>query len=340
MLSRRAMLAGGLLGGLGLRAARADAPTIRLGSLPFGTSTWEAAVIKARGLDAANGFQLDAVKLAGNDAARISFIGGQVDTIIGDLLWAARLGNDGQAVRFIPYSTSEGGVMVPPGSAVKSLKDLAGKRLGVAGGPLDKNWLLLRAQAKDAAGIDLERDAEIAYGAPPLITLKLEQGALDAALTYWTYCARLTAKGYRQLVGAEDIMHALGVPGDVALIGYLFQDATVKEKPAAVAAFERPSATPRTTPRDMATVKEIATRSSVIPTLCPRSPRSASCTMKRSTAIGAGNRREPASRAASCQAPMSTARDARRVSAPIPSRHARSPPRMPAARAPQPLRPV
>ena len=241
MLSRRAMLAGGLLGGLGLRAARADVPTIRLGSLPFGTSTWEAAVIKARGLDTANGFALDAVKLADNDAARISFIGGQVDTIIGDLLWAARLGNDGQAVRFIPYSTSEGGVMVPGDSPVKSLKDLAGKRLGVAGGPLDKNWLLLRAQAKDAAGIDLEQAAEIAYGAPPLITLKLEQGALDAALTYWTYCARLKAKGYRQLVGAEDIMHALGVPGDVALIGYLFQDATVKEKPAAVAAFARAS---------------------------------------------------------------------------------------------------
>ncbi|MGO8609719.1 ABC transporter substrate-binding protein, partial [Rhizobium johnstonii] len=82
--------------------------------------------------------------------------------------------------------------------------------------PLDKNWLLLRAQAKDAAGIDLEHAAEIAYGAPPLITLKLEQGALDAALTYWTYCARLEAKGFRRLVGAEDIMHALGVAGDVS----------------------------------------------------------------------------------------------------------------------------
>ena len=56
MLSRRAMLAGSVLGGLGLRAARADGPTIRLGSLPVGTSTWEAAVIKARGLDVANGF--------------------------------------------------------------------------------------------------------------------------------------------------------------------------------------------------------------------------------------------------------------------------------------------
>lgn len=241
MLSRRAVIAAAALGCLAPRAARAEADVIRLGSLPFGTSTWEAAVIKARGLDAANGFRLDAVKLAGNDAARIGFIGGQVDCIIGDLLWAARLGNDGQPVRFVPYSTSEGAVMVPEVSPVRTLKDLAGKRLGVAGGPLDKNWLLLRAQARDAAGIDLERESEIAYGAPPLITLKLEQGALDAALTYWTYCARLQAKGFRRLIGAEDIMHALGVAGDIALIGYLFQKPTVLDKPAAVAGFVRAS---------------------------------------------------------------------------------------------------
>ncbi len=187
MLSRRAMLAAGLLGGLAARPAQAaDLPVIKLGSLPFGTSMWEAAVIKARGLDKANGFTLEPTKLAGNDAARISFVGGQVDTIIGDLLWAARLGNEGQGLRFIPYSTSEGAIMVPTDSPIRSLKDLAGKKVGVAGGPLDKNWLLLKAQAKDAAGIDIEKQAEIAYGAPPLITLKLEQGALDAALTYWT----------------------------------------------------------------------------------------------------------------------------------------------------------
>ncbi len=242
MLSRRAMLAAGLLGGLAARPAQAaDLPVIRLGSLPFGTSTWEAAVIKAKGLDTANGFTLEATKLAGNDAARISFVGGQVDTIIGDLLWAARLGNEGQGLRFIPYSTSEGAVMVPEDSPIKSLKDLAGKKFGVAGGPLDKNWLLLKAQAKDAAGIDLERQAEIAYGAPPLITLKLEQGALDAALTYWTYCARLEPKGLRRLIRAEDIMRALGASGDVSLIGYLFHATTVAEKPAAVGGFYRAS---------------------------------------------------------------------------------------------------
>ena len=37
-----------------------------------------------------------------------------------------------------------GGVMVRPDSGVYTLADLRGKRLGVAGGPLDKSWLLLR----------------------------------------------------------------------------------------------------------------------------------------------------------------------------------------------------
>jgi NitT/TauT family transport system substrate-binding protein len=244
MLSRRGLLAAAALAALAARpvpSARASTSTFRLGSLPFGTVAWEAAVIKARGLDTANGFSLEVVKLAGNDAARIAFMGGQVDAIVGDLLWAARLGNEGRAIRFIPYSTTEGAVMVPEASPIRGLKDLAGKRLGVAGGPLDKNWLLLKAQARDAAGLDLESGADLAYGAPPLITLKLEQGALDAALTYWTYCARLEAKGFRRVIGADDIMRAFGATGSVALIGYLVDGAAVEGKPELVAGFARAS---------------------------------------------------------------------------------------------------
>lgn len=249
MLSRRGLLATaallplpGLPLSLGLaRPAQAAAPTIRVGSLPFGTVSWEAAVIKARGLDTANGFTLDVVKLAGNDAARIAFLGAQVDTIVGDLLWAARLGNEGRAIRFFPYSTTEGSLMVPGDSPIRTLADLKGKRLGVAGGPLDKNWLLLKAQARDAAGIDLETQATLAFGAPPLLALKLEQGELDAGLLYWTYCARLEPKGFRRLIGSDDIMRAFGATGSMALIGYLLDAETLRDKPEAVAGFARAS---------------------------------------------------------------------------------------------------
>ncbi|MBX9934479.1 MAG: ABC transporter substrate-binding protein [Methylobacterium sp.] len=247
MLSRRRLVATASLMpvfgtlGFGSRVGAVAAPaSIRVGSLPFGTVSWEAALIKARGLDTQNGFTLDVVKLAGNDAARIAFMGGQVDTIVGDLLWAARLGNDGRPVRFMPYSSTEGSLMVPAASGIASLKDLKGKRLGIAGGPLDKNWLLLKAQARDQ-GIDLESIATLAFGAPPLLALKLEQGELDAGLLYWTYCARLEPKGFRRLIGADEIMRGFGATGSVALIGYLFDAATVSSKREAVAGFARAS---------------------------------------------------------------------------------------------------
>ncbi|KQP28995.1 ABC transporter substrate-binding protein [Methylobacterium sp. Leaf100] len=241
MLSRRGLLATAALLPLAARPARAAPPRVSVGSLPFGTVSWEAAVIKARGLDTANGFTLDVVKLAGNDAARIAFQGGQVDTIVGDLLWAARLGNEGRAMRFFPYSTTEGSLMVPGKSPIATLKDLKGKRIGVAGGPLDKNWLLLKAQARDTAGLDLETEATIAFGAPPLLALKLEQGELDAGLLYWTYCARLEPKGFRRIIGSDDIMRAFGATGSMALIGYLLAGETVSAKPEAVAGFTRAS---------------------------------------------------------------------------------------------------
>lgn len=246
MLSRRGLLATAALwptaSSLAVTPpALAATTTVRVGSLPFGTVSWEAALIKARGLDAANGFSLDVIRLAGNDAARIAFMGGQVDTIVGDLLWAARLGNEGRAIRFLPYSTTEGSLMVPAAGGIASLKDLVGKRLGVAGGPLDKNWLLLRAHAREAAGIDLETQASLAFGAPPLLALKLEQGELDAGLLYWTYCARLEPKGFRRLIGADDIMRAMGATGSIALIGYLFDGATVSGKAQAIAGFARAS---------------------------------------------------------------------------------------------------
>jgi NitT/TauT family transport system substrate-binding protein len=239
VLSRRSLLAAALLAPA---AARAQARTVRLGILPFGTVSWEAETIRREGLDRANGFTLETVRLATNEAARIAFQGAQVDLIVSDLLWAARLRNDGRGVRFIPYSATEGAVMVPPGSRIGSVGDLAGKRIGVAGGALDKNWLLLRAHAREAAGLDLAAQAAPAYGAPPLLAQKLEAGELDAALLYWQFCARLEAKGYRRLLGGGEIARSFGLEEEIALIGYVFDEEARRLDPALVAAFARASA--------------------------------------------------------------------------------------------------
>ncbi len=236
MLSRRdVLLAAATLPTL----ARAAAPrAVRVGVLPFGTVMWEVETIRRTGLDTANGLTLQPVQLATNDAARIAFQAGQVDTIVTDLLLAARLRNEGRKVKFIPFSATEGGVMVPAGSPIQSVADLLGKRIGVAGGPLDKSWLLLKAEVQNKTGVDLSTGAAPAYGAPPLLMNKLEAGELDAALLFWNFCARLEAKGYRRLVSAGDIARSFGVEGDIALLGYVFKEET---DPAILGAFSMAS---------------------------------------------------------------------------------------------------
>ena len=71
--------------------------------LPFGTAGWETDTIRRHAFDLANGFRVEEIKLASSEAARIAFLSGAVDTIVTDLLWAARLRAEGHNVRFLPF---------------------------------------------------------------------------------------------------------------------------------------------------------------------------------------------------------------------------------------------
>jgi len=199
----------------------AGSPAFRVGTLPFGTGQWELATIADNGLDAAAGLKVENVPLASSDAARIAFLSSSVDAIISDLLFAARLKAEGKAIQFLPYSTTEGALMAASASPIRAIADLKGKSIGVAGGPLDKSWLLLRANALRSVDLDLTRDARPVFGAPPLLAAKVESGELDCGLLYWSACARLEAKGFRRVLGVEEIAAALGASGRVALVGFL-----------------------------------------------------------------------------------------------------------------------
>src|SRR5215218_10232900 len=220
---RQILISGGALA-LQIRPARSLERVVKVGVLPFGTAGWETDTIRRQGFDLANGFRVDEVKLASSEAARIAFLSGAVDTIVTDLLWAARLRAEGRNVRFLPFSSTEGGVMVAPRSTNQEVRDLAGRSIGVAGGPLDKSWLLLRAFAVETAGFDPSQKSSPAFGAPPLLSHKLEAGELDAALLFWQFCARLKAKGFREILGAGEMARFFGASGEIALLGYLFDE--------------------------------------------------------------------------------------------------------------------
>ena len=71
--------------------------------------------------------------------------------------------------------------------------DLKGKTLAVAGGPLDKSWLIVQGAAlRD--GLDLKTEASIVYGAPSLLAAKARQGEFAASLNFWNFCAELEAE--------------------------------------------------------------------------------------------------------------------------------------------------
>jgi NitT/TauT family transport system substrate-binding protein len=223
---------------LAFAAAQAAAQeTVRIGVLKFGTVNWEIDTIIHNGLDEKNGFKLEMVVLASNDATRIAINAGEVDVIVSDWLYVSRQRAEGVPLTFVPYSTSVGAIMAPPDSDIRSLEDLKGKNIGVAGGPLDKNWLAIRGLAQAEHGFDLEAESTQAFGAPPLLMEKLKQGELDAALNYWNYNAQLEIDGYREVVSGAVAARALGAEGPISAIGYVFNEEWANEHKDAMLGF-------------------------------------------------------------------------------------------------------
>ena len=197
------------------------ADDIRLAIQKTGTLAWEVDVARTHGLDRAAGISVASTELASPEAGKIALRSGTVDIIVTDWLWVSRERSLGANLVFYPYSSTLGAVMVPMASSIRSLADLKGRKLAVAGGPIDKSWLLLQGAMKQD-GIDLKTEATIAYGAPVLLAEKTKQGEMDATLNFWNICAGLEAKGFRRLAGVEDILPKLGAKGRTAMLGYVF----------------------------------------------------------------------------------------------------------------------
>jgi NitT/TauT family transport system substrate-binding protein len=193
---------------------------IRIGVQAFGTVDWELAALQDNPQDS---FQLQIQHLANAEAGKIALQSGAVDMIVSDWIWVSRLRATGSDFAFYPYSNTSGALIVENNSPIRSVKDLKGKRLGIAGGELDKNWLLLQALAQQEQ-LDLNASVEKVYGAPPLINEQLTQNRVDAALTYWHFAARLEAKNYRQVIDGKGILKGLGIQEDVPSLGYVFKD--------------------------------------------------------------------------------------------------------------------
>lgn len=212
-----------LLMALGWNSDASAADKLRIAAQKTGTFAWELGIIRSRGLDKSADLDIEVTELASPEAAKIALAGGAADMILTDWLWVARERSLGAKLVFSPYSTALGALMVPANSPVKSLADLKGRKIAVAGGPLDKSWLLLQALSR-ASNLDLKSATDVIYGAPALLYQKTLNGEADANLNYWTFCAALEARGFRRLIGMDEVETRLGAKDRVAMVGYVFSE--------------------------------------------------------------------------------------------------------------------
>jgi NitT/TauT family transport system substrate-binding protein len=233
----RRLLISGTLAAIVAPVRAQSSPRIRVGVLRFGTVSWEIDVIREHGLDRASGIAVEPVELATAQAAQVALQAGDVDVIVADWLFVARQRGSGADWTFVPFSNAVGALIAPTDSPVRDVPDLAGRTLGIAGSPLDKSWLILRAYAEQKYSIDLNAKVTKSFGPPPLLAEQMKAGRLDALLTFWPYAAKAEAAGAYRVLAVEDAVTALGIDPGVPYIGYIFSQHWAQQNPTLIDGF-------------------------------------------------------------------------------------------------------
>lgn len=210
---------------------------IVVGVQATGTAQWEMQVIKERKLDEKYGVNLILKDVADSRAGQVALQAGEVDIILSDFVWTAIQRAQGNMVTIVPHSLAVGGVMVAPDSGITSVDDLVGKTVGIAGGPVDKSWIVLQAYYAQNHSDRLADQITARFGAPPLINELLTSGEIDASLNFWHFNARMKAAGMTELKSVASMMADMGATTQPPLLGWVFTDETAADKHDAVMGF-------------------------------------------------------------------------------------------------------
>jgi NitT/TauT family transport system substrate-binding protein len=195
---------------------------LRIGVLAYGTVNWELDVIKHHNLDKKNGFNLDIVNLASKNAQLVSLQAKDVNMIVNDWLWVNAQKSKGKNYSYYPYSKATGTLVVNEKSNIKTLLDLKGKNIGIAGGVYDKTWLLVRAYGKSKYDIDLQDIVSPMYAQAPILYKKMQDNSLQAAINFWHFNAKLEANNIKPLIEIKDILKQFDIKDDVSFVGWTF----------------------------------------------------------------------------------------------------------------------
>ena len=210
---------------------------LRLGAVQGGTALWEIEAMRALGLDRAHDVDVVVRPLADVRAGHAALGANEVDVILSDFVYVSMQRHAGNLLSFVPHSLAVGGLMVDPAAGIATIADLRGKSLAVAGGPTDKNWMILEAYYAGATGRRLAADVDLRFGAAPLVHELATEGGVQASLNSWHWSARARRDGLVELASVPEMLAALGAQATPPLLGWTFRETMTVERSRALIAF-------------------------------------------------------------------------------------------------------
>lgn len=218
-------------------AAEAPQHSLTIAIQESGTARWELQAIEMLGLEERHDLEIRLRDVADSRAGQIALQSGAVDVILSDFVWVSTQRHRGNRLTMVPHSLAVGALLAPAGGEVATVADLPGQTIAIAGGPVDKGWVILQAYYREQTGEALTERVDERYGAPPLVNELLLGGRAGAAMNYWHWNARAAAAGAVEVISVAEMLAALGVPETPPLLGWTFSDETAAQKPEALRAF-------------------------------------------------------------------------------------------------------
>jgi NitT/TauT family transport system substrate-binding protein len=189
-------------------------PKIRVSSLTlpvFNPLVWN--IMKARGLDAKNGFELDIKAYPSISGFYAAFATGETDALIGGPTILQKLAQEGVPVRIFGTAFTLADLLIfAKDDKIRSLADLKGRQLAIDMGASQYQVVKIYAAAK---GLDLGKDIVAVNANFPVARAQLEAGRVDAALVIEPLASIIIkqnpdwrvifngAQGWKEITGAD-----------------------------------------------------------------------------------------------------------------------------------------
>ena len=237
-MHRRAVLAGmATLSATALSGFTPESHKLTLALQSTGTAKWELAAMTALGLDKKHALELTVKDVADAKAGQVALQANDADIILSDFVWVNLQRHQGGKYVIVPHSLTVGGLVVDPTAGIVTIADLKGKTLAVSGSPVDKSFVILSAYYAKQTGGKLADDADIKFGAPPLINELITGGQAQAALNLWNWNVRAKLAGKTELISVPDMLKDLGVSATPPLLGWVFSEPTENARKVDLKAF-------------------------------------------------------------------------------------------------------